>query len=119
MPRGVPKNKDGISKMEGVRRTLAHLGNDAMPLEIQKYLKNEFGIDMDNSMISNYKSAVKAAAKSAVIRRPAAATVARASAAAASSDTGGITLEEIRAVKTVVDKFGADKVRELASVLAK
>ncbi len=119
MPRGIPKNKADISKMEGVRRALAHLGNEAMPLEIQKYLKSEFGIDMDNSMISNYKSAVKTAGKSAVLRTPAAARVAPASAAAASSDTGGITLEEIRAVKAVVDKIGADKVRQLAGVFAK
>jgi hypothetical protein len=119
MPRGVPRNTEGITKMEGVRRSLSHLGNDAMPLEIQKYLKSEFGIDMDTSMISNYKSAVKTAGKSAVIRRPAAATVAPVAAAATSSDAGGITLEEIRAVKAVVDKFGADKVLKLAGVLSK
>src|SRR5438876_8539885 len=107
MSRGIPKNKEGISKMEAVRRTLAKLGNEAMPLDIQKHLKSEFGIDMDTSMISNYKSAVKTAGKSAVIRAPAARK-----AASTNSRAGGITLEEIRAVKAVVDKFGAERVRE-------
>jgi hypothetical protein len=116
MPRGIPKNSEGISKMEGVRRALAHLGNDAMPLGIQKYLKSEFGIDMDAGAISNYKSAIKTAGKSAVIRRSATASV---PSTPAEGETGGITLDEIRAVKAVVDKFGAEKVLKLAGVLSK
>jgi hypothetical protein len=121
MPRGIPNaSGNSISKMEGVRRALAHLGDDAMPLAIQKYLKKEHGIVMDNGAISNYKSAIKTAAKSAVIRKPSVASVAPAPAAVtAHSESGGITLEEIRAVKAVVDKFGAGKVRQLADVFAK
>jgi len=114
MPRGIPRNKEGISKMEGVRQTLAKLGNDAMPLEIQKHLKSEFGIDMDTSMISNYKSALKSAGKSAIIRRPAARR-----AAATMSTSAGISIDDIRAVKAVIERVGADKVLQLAQVLGK
>ena len=35
------------------------------------------------------------------------------------SNEGGISLDDIRAVKAVVDRLGADKVRELAAVLTK
>ncbi len=71
--------------MEGVRRAIAGLGGyDASPKDIQSVLKSQFGINMDTSMISNYKSALKGA---------------------------------VRAVKDVVDKLGADKVRQLAEVL--
>ena len=66
---------------------------------------------MDRIAISSYKSALKTASKSATIRkvgRPAAATIAN-----------GITLDDIRAVKEVLDKVGAEKVRQLANVLGK
>jgi len=37
----------------------------------------------------------------------------------ATAVSGGITLGDIQAVKAVVNKLGADKVRQLAEVLAK
>ena len=40
-------------------------------------------------------------------------------AAPAASGTTDISLEDIRAVKTLTDRIGADKVRQLAQVLAK
>ena len=97
--------------MEGVRRAIAGLGGyDASPKDIQSVLKSQFGINMDTSMISNYKSALKGASKSSVIRKP----VGR---PAGSSSGRDITLDDVRAVKDVVDKLGADKVRQLAEVL--
>jgi hypothetical protein len=114
MPRGMPKNRanGAISKMEGVRRALAELGKEAAPKEIHEFLKSKFGITMDPAMISNYKSSLKSAGKTAMSRKPGrpASTV---------STTGGITLDDVRAVKEVVDKIGADKVRQLAEVLGK
>ncbi len=117
MPRGIPKNRANgatITKMEGVRRALAEMGMDAAPKQIQEFLKSKFGIYMEPGMISNYKSSLKSPGKTAINRnrkpgRP----------AAASSATGRITLDDIRAVKEVVDKIGADNVRQLADVLGK
>jgi len=37
MPRGRPTNESGISKLEGVRRALQELGNDANSKAILKY----------------------------------------------------------------------------------
>lgn len=180
MPRGIPKNKEGISKMEGVRRALAELGGDADNRDIEKFLKSEFGIDMDLKMLSSYKTKLKAAGKSAVIRKPAEAALAPATiskmegvrraltelgkdaankelqeflksrfgiemetqnisnyksslkaagksaiirqpveAAVEPMATGGISLDDIRAVKELLDKVGAEKVRQLAEVLGK
>ena len=56
-----------------------------MPVGIQKHIKEKFGVQMDPNMISNYKSAIKAAGKSAIIRSPAA------SAKASTKAAGGIT----------------------------
>ncbi len=115
MPRSIPKNRANgatITKMEGVRRALAELGKEAAPKQIQDFLKSKFGINMEPSMISNYKSSLKSAGKTAISRKPG-------KPAATPSATGGITLEDVRAVKDVVDKIGADKVRQLADVLGK
>jgi len=107
MPGGRPRNDAGLSKMEAMRRTLAALGNDAMPKPIHDHLKKEFGIQMSTSMISNYKSSIKSeGSKSRMIRHPAATDIAK-----------GFSLEEIQAVKEVADKIGPDKLRLLAQVL--
>jgi hypothetical protein len=52
---------------------------------------------------------------------PAAVAAARTTPAPApkSSSTGGISLEDIRAVKGLVDRIGADKVQELAGMLSR
>jgi hypothetical protein len=111
MPRGIPKNKvNGMSKMAAMRRALAELGGDAQNQDIHKFLKSQLSINMDLKMISNYKTHLKAASKSAAIRKPG-------TPAAAPLAADGITLADIRVVKEVVNKIGADKVRSLATVL--
>jgi hypothetical protein len=119
MPRGIPNKQtattaDGnaISKYEAVRRALAELGPDAMPLTIKDYLKKNFHIVMDPQNISNYKSNLKAAAKKASFRQPEPKPV-------ADTASGGFSLEEIQAVKAVADRIGAEKVQQLAKVLSK
>jgi hypothetical protein len=52
-------------------------------------------------------------------RGPAAASAARTTPAPKSTPTGGISLEDIRAVKGLVDRIGADKVQELAGMLSR
>jgi hypothetical protein len=113
MPRSISNKADGhgITKMEAVRRALAELGPDAMPLRIKDYLKQHFRIDMDPQNISNYKSTLKTAEKNAPSRQP--------SAKPAATLSGGFSLEEIQAVKKVADRIGAEKVRQLAEVLSK
>jgi hypothetical protein len=104
----------GISKLEGVRRALAKLGGDVKPQEIQPFLKGNFGIEMTTGLISNYKSALsrKAARKSVLIRTPAATM-------AASANGSAFTLQDIEAVRQVMAEIGAEKVQQLAAVLAK
>jgi hypothetical protein len=119
MPRGIPNKQPatmavgtGITKIEAVRRALAELGPDAMPLKIKGYLKRNFRIDMEPQNISNYKSTLKAAEKSAPILQPEAKP-------ATTTAAGGFSLEDIEAVKEVADRIGAEKVRQLAEVLSK
>ena len=67
---------------------------------------------------------VRARAKKPKRRRPASkaapasAVRANSAPAAKATSTGGISLEDVRAVKGLVDRIGADKVRELAAMLS-
>jgi len=110
------KSKDGISKMEAVRQALAKHGKDTMPGDLLKHLKSDFGITMSYDMASTYKSAALKKKKGKKRGpKPATAIAATANGHAA----GGISLEDITAVKALADRLGAEKVFQLAKVLAK
>ena len=109
MPKGKAKQ---ISKMEAIQK----VGPDAENSAILPSLKSDFGVTMTTGMFSNYKSAVmkeirggKSGSKPAVVPNMNGKKV----------DAGGITVEEIAAVKKLVDQLGAEKVEKLARVLAK
>jgi hypothetical protein len=107
--------KDKISKMGAVRQALETLGADAKPLAIQDYVKKEHGIEMSTNMISNYKTHLAKRGKRRGRkpgRKPALAT-------SAPERRGSISMADIEAVKALTQRLGADKVRDLAAVLAK
>jgi hypothetical protein len=105
--------ESGINKMEAVRRALNRLGNLAKPADIQEFIRSELGMEVETQLISNYKGLIskKAAGQSNLLPRLSGRTL-------AGIQVGGFSIEEIQTVKEVVDKMGADKVRQLAQVLA-
>ncbi|SRR5260370_39092976 len=127
---------EGISKKEGVRRALAHLGYEATSAQIQKFLKDEFKIVMSTNHIKNYKSDIrrkarvnskKIAGKPAhakptvakpVSQKPAVKTPVKA-APHANGKASGLSLNDIRAVKSLTGKLGATKLKGLIDVLSK
>jgi hypothetical protein len=52
----VAKKEDGVNKAAVVREALAALGNDAKPGAIQEWIKANYKVDMEATMISSYKS---------------------------------------------------------------
>lgn len=114
------RSEGGVNKMEAVRQIIARHGKDTKPGQIVELAKSEHGAVLSYDMASTYKSAVlrKAGGGKKRGRKPG-----WKPSAVASSQNGsqlaGISLEDIRAVKTLADKLGADKVRQLAEVLAK
>jgi hypothetical protein len=109
-------NGKAISKMEAVRRILNEHGKETMPVDIQSRLMKQYGIKMEASVISNYKSSIlKAGKKIGRPKGPKPATTTVVSAGA----TTGINLDDIRAVKHLADRLGAEKLQELGAVLAK
>jgi hypothetical protein len=116
-------NGEAISKLEAVRRSLAELGNDTKPLALQDHLRKKYGIDMDPSYISKYKSLVLTTAKKRKVSKPKAAVVATVvvapPVARMPGPTGGISLDDLRALKGLGDRLGADKVCELVGLLSR
>jgi hypothetical protein len=115
------KSKDGISKMEAVRQALAKHGKDTKPGDLLNHLKSDFGITMSYDMASTYKSAALKKKKGKRGRKPGPkpATAVAAVPTANGQSAGGISLEDITAVKALADRLGAEKVWQLAKVLAK
>jgi len=115
------KSKDGMSKMEAVRQAIAALGKDAGPAQILPFIKEKFGIVMSTEMAYNYKSTAlkkmkgKKRGPKPGQKRAAVAAVPTANGQSA----GAISLDDITAVKALADRLGADKVWQLAKVLAK
>lgn len=118
-----PKHEK-ISKREGVRRALNEMGKEAMPTDIQSFLKNNYRISMSTGTISNYKSTLfKKTAGHKNGRRTARKTgspkPAQASAhVRANGAPGGITLGDITAVKELANRLGSEKLVQLAEILA-
>jgi hypothetical protein len=114
-------NGKPMSKMEAVRRILTESGNDAMPLDIQAQLKKKFGIKMEATTISNYKGIIIRGGAPKKIGRPKGTKLGRppgGPSVAKASGTANISIEDIRAVKALAERLGADKLRQLTEVLA-
>lgn len=126
MPKGYPKSKAAtsngkpISKMEAMRQVFDAYGYEIKPLEIQGHLKKTFGIDMDPKVISSYKTSILSKKKGKRGRKKMATSMGAPQVAVAPvARAGGITIDDIRAVRELANRIGADKVRQLAEVLAK
>lgn len=130
MPRGKAKKADAaksngatITKWDAVKEALADLGNGAMPMTIQKHIQEKHGLVLDPNLISNYKSTLlkQSGGKKAGGKRKGNAAPAKAASASngGRSTAGGIDLDDIRTVKQLLDRMGADKLKELAQVLGK
>jgi hypothetical protein len=121
MPKGqkAAADKAAISKYAAVGDALAKLGKKAQPVDIQRFVKETHGITMPTSLISNYKHHLVKGKRKGKRGRKAGG---RAAAPVAASTVGaGLTISvgDIDAVKKLCDRLGADKVRQLAQVLAK
>jgi hypothetical protein len=114
----------GITKLAAVRQALAKLGRKAMPLQIQGFVKQQYGIEMTNDHISNCKSEIlrkrrkgksparKPAAKQDEARKPTAV------AAGGNGKSNDIPLKDILTIKDLVVRLGAEPLRTLIAAFA-
>jgi hypothetical protein len=105
---GLPKMAAGasetITKKEAVRRSLAKLGKNAQPVEIQKDIKDRFGIDMTTGHISTTKGELRRGAKGK-------------KKGGTKQAAPAIPLEDILAVRSLVDRLGAAPLKTLIDAL--
>ena len=110
--------RKGISKLALVREAVQTLGQDALPKAIQEEIKTKHRRNIDLNLISNYKNIVKNEGSpkpgKKKMGRP---KKAAATAAASKNGKGGISLDDIKAVKALAERLGAAKLKELATVL--
>ncbi len=122
-------DREKISKKEAVRRSLATLGKKASPVDIQKDIKERFGIDMNTGHISTTKGELrregkkKPGPKKAALKpqEQAAASppVQPAPAPARDGKKASVEIDDILALRALLDRVGVHQLRTLIDVLAR
>jgi hypothetical protein len=121
---GAARPPASLTKIDAVRQAQAALGRKAKPLAIQKYVKDELGVDISTSVISTYKREIARRAKKSkggAKARPApvASVAARETTQKApavkkpTAESGGISLKDILVVKELVGRLGAGPLHTL------
>jgi hypothetical protein len=101
------------TKMDAVRQALEELGKKAKPPQIQTFIREHFGITMPPNHISSYKSSLLKKKRG---RRRGRGRPAEGQPAAHPAD--GLTLRDLRAIKEMSDRIGAQRFRELVELLS-
>jgi hypothetical protein len=107
------------SKTEAVRRALATLGTNAVPTEIQVYVKAHFGIEMNTKVISVYKSKLthQKGKKRNAGRKPKTVEGQTTSAPQAAPQTD-VSFKDLRALREMTNRLGPSRMRELMTLMA-
>jgi hypothetical protein len=103
--------KKVLTKREAVRRAIADLGPDAMPLQLQGHIRSKYGIEMspDHISVEKRRTQLEAAkGKTAAAAKP-----------APQENGEAIGLADIEAVKDLVERVGADSLKKLIDVMAR
>lgn len=101
------------NKAEAMRRALRILGGDAMPTELQGFLKKHYDVDMTTKVISVYKSKL-AKRKSKKARKVSSVEQPRVKSAAPDA----ISVRDLRSIKELKDRHGATRLRELLELVS-
>jgi len=117
------KAAGGMTKKEAVAKGLGVLGEAATPIQLQKHIKDSYGIDMTPKHIGVEKGKILKAAREHKLSaaKPTAATPSAKQVAAQKPTTGndGISLRDIETVKDLVDRVGATSLKKLIDVMAR
>jgi hypothetical protein len=117
------KAAGGMTKKEAVAKGLGVLGKAATPTQLQKHIKDSYGIDMTLKHIGVEKGKILKAAgeHKPAATKPTAAKPPAKQAAAQKPATGkeGISLRDIESVKDLVERVGAASLKKLIDVMAR
>lgn len=103
-----PKGSGGekVNKMALVRAAIPELGGDPSPQELHDHILATHGVDIPNNVLSNYKSVIKSKGAGGGTGRR-----------GRRAGGGGIQVADLEAVRGLVDRLGADQVKQLVDVL--
>jgi hypothetical protein len=126
MARGRPSGDEiadpRSNKMEAVRQAMASLGHDGSPLEIQKFVKENFDVEMSTNMISSYKSTLRSKTGVAGKRRKRGRPKKTDGAAVAAkvmpvSAHDYVPWKDLRTIKDIAGRIGKKNLRDLVDFL--
>src|SRR5690242_15971825 len=106
------KSKDGekgVSQMKMVQLSMDELGADATPQAIQDLIKSKFNKELPTTIISNYKSVLKRKAGGGGVTN---------SGRGRKPTGGSVQLNDLEAVKALVNRLGGAQVRKLVDMFA-
>jgi hypothetical protein len=113
----------GMTKREAVKKGLGILGKAATPAQLQKHIKDSYGIDMTPKHIGVEKGKILKATGEHKLSaaKPTAATPPASQADAQKPATGkdSISLRDIETVKDLVERVGATSLKKLIDVMAR
>jgi hypothetical protein len=115
-PAGDGQVKEQLTnKAEAVRRALAKLGNKAMPLEIQDFIKRNLDVEMTTKVISVYKSWLTR--KKGKRGRKPKAVGATAEPTPKPAMHEAVSFKDMRRVKEIRNRLGPARMRELVALV--
>ena len=112
----------GMTKREAVAKGLGVLGKAATPIQLQKHIKDSYGIDMTTKHIGVEKGKILRAGEHKLsAAEPTAATppAKQADAQKPAAGKDGISLLDIETVKDLVERVGATSLKKLIDVMAR
>jgi hypothetical protein len=96
------KREGKVTQKAMVQAALEEKGWDAGPAELQPVIKEKFNVELDNNVISNYKSVLKREGGKGT--------------GATRGHKAGPEFADLQAVRGLVSKLGADQVKKLVEV---
>jgi hypothetical protein len=126
-----PAGQAPQTKMDAVKRALAKFGRKAKPTQIRAWVRAQFGMDLSNDLISTYKGEIlhkkggkgkkKAAAKKEQTGTNSKTTppAKRAPRPAAGKAAATISLDDLRVVKGLLARVGADGLKGAIDLLSR
>ena len=110
-------DSDKPSKRALVQSAIEALG-DPKAAEVQAYVKEKFGTDLDLGLISTYKSQLNPKRKKRGKKRGRPAGVPNAVAPAAKAPRTSVSIDDIHEIKALINRFGTDGLVSMIKVLS-
>jgi hypothetical protein len=108
-----------INKRQAVREAMEGMGMDAAPAAIQSHLREKLGLDLSTNMISSYKSQIRnqAGLQSKRRNRRGRPRMSLRGVSGVDLASDDISLKDLRILKEMANRLGADRLRALFEIL--